>query len=278
MNCSRCQAPLEEGARFCRNCGLPVPAADYAAPVASNPASGQPLSQPYAPTQPFTPASPAMPAAPLPYTQPVGGAAPVNQQFGQNQPGQFVQQAPAGPVKRKRHRLRGTIITLLVLIVLVVGGWFVVARPILHNYAQGQIDQVVTSNINSIVPVPINSLVATEQTIDNLIVLNSSSGPVTNAAVHISPPVFASDGTYTGGMQLDFNIFGFPCSVIAIPKASNGFIVVTHLQVNGVIAWVMSAQELTDDLNSHLHAVNGRLLRSISSVTLKTGEIDVTLA
>jgi hypothetical protein len=252
--------------------------------VASNPAFDQPFQQSnpppsYAPTQPVSPVPPASPpASPLPYTQPVGSAGPVNRQFAQSQPGQFIQQAQAGPIKRRRHRLRGTIITLLALIVLVVGGWFVVARPILHSYAQSQIDQVITSDINSIVPVPINSLSASETQINNLIVLNSSSGPVTNAVIHITPPVFASDGTYTGGVQLTFNVYGFACSITAIPQASNGFIVVTHLQVSGIIAWIMSSQELTDDLNSQLHAVNGRLLRAISSVTLKNHEIDITLA
>lgn len=170
-------------------------------------------------------------------------------------------------------------ITLIVLVVLVVGGWFLVARPILHSYAQSQIDQVITSDINQILPVPpvVNTLTASQNLINNLIVLTSTAGPVQGEVVHISPPVFASDGTYSGGVQLTFQVYGFPCSVTAIPQASNGNMVVTHLQVSGIIAWVMSADELTTDLNTHLQDVVTHLGRSISNVTINNQEIDITL-
>jgi hypothetical protein len=166
--------------------------------------------------------------------------------------------------------MKRILIFLLVLIVLVVGGWFLVARPILHNYAQGQLDQVLSSATSQVVPVPpvLNSLTATETQLDNLIVLNSSpSSPITNAVAHISP----------GGIQLTFNLHGFPCSVSAVPQASNGGLIVTHVQVSGIIALVMSADELTTDLNSHLHEVSSRMHRTITSVTLKNQEIDIAL-
>jgi hypothetical protein len=184
------------------------------------------------------------------------------------------------PRVRRRRWPRRTFISLLVLIVLVVGGWFLVARPILHSYAQGQLDQVLSSATSQVVPVPppINSLTGTETQIDNLIVLNSSpSDPVTNAVVHIAPAVFASDGSYTGGVLLTFNLYGFPCSVSAIPQASNGGIIVTHVQVSGILSWIMSADELTADLNSHLHDVGSRLQRTITGVTLRDREIDIAL-
>lgn len=171
---------------------------------------------------------------------------------------------------RRRRWPRRTLISLLVLIVLVVGGWFLIARPMLHAYAQGQLDQILSSATSEVLPVPppINALAATETQLDNLIVLNSSpSSPITNAAAHISP----------GGVLLTFNLYGFSCSVSAIPQASNGGIIVTHVQVSGIIALVMSADELTADLNSHLHDVTSNLHRTITDVTLKNGEIDIAL-
>ena len=284
MNCSRCNAPLIEGARFCRNCGLPVQpaltgAADYQASAAPSPAYGQPYSSPsqgnvpsYAPTQPVSPVSP----------QPSAGAIPENPQYIQNQAGQFAQQEkqPGSSRRRRRWPLR-VAITLIVLVVLVVGGWFLVARPIIHSYAQNQLDQVIIGDVNQILPVPppISSLTASETVINNLIVLDSSpSDPVQGEVIHISPPVFATDGSYSGGVQLTFQLDGFPCSVTVIPQASNGNIIVTHLQVTGIISWVMSADELTADLNAQLQAVNGHLLRSISQVTINNQNIDITLA
>ncbi len=312
MNCSRCNAPLIEGARFCRNCGLPVQpalssASDYQAGAASSPAHGPPYSPqsqgnvpPYAPTQPVSP---------MPYPQPTAGAfsrpqyvqgqpgqlaqpaqptqaAPPIQQFGQEQqgqPGQYAQGQfvkPGRGARKRRWPLR-VAIALAVLVVLVVGGWFLVARPIIHSYAQSQLDQIITSDVNQILPVPppVGSLTASQTVINNLIVLTSSpSNPVQGEVINISPPIFASDGSYSGGVQLNFQLDGFPCSVTTIPQASNGNIIVTHLQVTGIISWVMSADELTADLNAHLQDVNSHLLRSISNVTIGDQQIDITLA
>lgn len=222
---------------------------------------------PYAPTQPV---------APAPYTQPAASNTPA-----QGQPGQFAYNESSAPLApRKRRWPRRTLISLLVIVVLVVGGWFVVARPILHSYAQSQIDQEISSDLDNVLPVPppIDTIPAHEAQINNLIVLNTSSGgPVQNGVVHISPPTFASDGSYTGGVQFTFTLYGFACSITAIPQASNGDIIVTHMQVSGIIGLIMSADELTSDLNTQLQAVKSHLLRSISSVTLKSGEIDIGL-
>jgi hypothetical protein len=205
----------------------------------------------------------------------------------QAQPGQYIQGqvAPSGtrPASgaRKRRWPKRVAISLVLLVVLIVGGWFLAARPILHAYAQSQLDQVITSNEGLILPVPplISVLPpASEAMIDALIAQNASSSPLQNAVVHIAPPVFASDGSYTGGVQLTFQLYGFPCSVTAIPQASNGELVVTHLQVSGIISWVVSADELTADLNSQFQEITVRLQRSISAVTINNGEIEITLA
>jgi hypothetical protein len=214
--------------------------------------------------------------------QPTQQAQPFQQ--GQHvQAGQFERQGkPFAPVARKRRWPLRLAITLIVLVVLVVGGWFLVARPIIHSYAQSQLDQVITSQVDLIPPAPplVNSLPPVSETLlNNLIVLNSSSGsPVQSPVIHISPPVFASDGSYSGGVQFTFQLDGFPCSVTAIPQASNGNIILTHMQISGIISWVISPDELTSDLNTHLQDIGGHLGRSISSVTINNQEIDITLA
>ncbi len=172
------------------------------------------------------------------------------------------------------------LIILGILVVLIVGGWFLVARPILHNYAQDQLNQQLTNSLDLILPAPpvIGSLRATQTMVNNLLVLNHApSDPVQNAVSHISPPVIASDGSYTGGVQLSFTLYGFSCSIAGIPVASNGNLVVTHVQVSGILSWIMSSDELTTLLNSRLQEVSARLQRPITAVTIKNQEIDITL-
>lgn len=172
------------------------------------------------------------------------------------------------------------LIILGILVALIVGGWFLAARPILHNYAQDQLNQQLTNSLDLILPAPpvIGSLRATQTMVNNLLVLNHApSDPVQNAVSRISPPVIAGDGSYTGGVQLSFTLYGFSCSITGIPVASNGNLVVTHLQVSGILSWIMSSDELTTLLNSRLQEVSARLHRPITAVTIKNQEIDITL-
>jgi hypothetical protein len=181
---------------------------------------------------------------------------------------------------RKRRWPIWVLIALGILVAVIVGGWFLVARPILHNYAQDQINTELTNSINLILPVPpvVGSLKASETLVNNLIALNHSpSDPVQNAVARISPPVFAGDGSYTGGVQLSFSLYGFSCSVSAIPAASNGNITMTHVQVSGILSWIMSPDELTTLLNTRLQQVTTHLNRTISAVTIQNQELDITL-
>lgn len=324
MNCSRCNTPLEEGARFCRICGLPVP---VSAPVNPNPFTPQPQqvwqaappnqwqspqppqqpqpiyqpqqqsqpsyqpSQPPQPYQTFQPTQQAQPPQQY-YQQAPAPLTPANTPQGWIEPGQFAQplhveqpkqpvpNLSQSPVPRKRRWPKRTLITLLVLVVLLVGGWFLALRPVLHAFAQSQLDQTINNSAAQIIPVPppINSLPVSESMINNLIAANeSSSNPVQNAVIHIATPVFASDGSYTGGIQLNFQVYGFSCSVTAILQASNGGMIVSHLQISGIISWIMSSSELTASLNAHLHDIVGQLGRTITGVTIKNQEIDLAL-
>ena len=131
----------------------------------------------------------------------------------------------ATPAQRKRKWPLRLLITLIILIVLLVAGWIFAGRPILHSVAQNQFDQLIGSQINLLVPLPpsiASSLAVTETGLNNLITLNHApSDPVQNAVAHITP----------GGVELDFQLFGFACSIKGVPIASNGQVVMTQVQI-----------------------------------------------
>ncbi len=299
MNCQRCNAPLMEDARFCRICGLPVSTSapnnvvDY--PAQANPTlEGSPTVATRweeVPPESFQSAQPAQwqppyvqySAPPVQPTQPSPQPQWMPQNAQQplvNSPGNFQGSGVQQPTRRKGRAWRRIVITLLVLVVLVVGGWFLVARPILHGIAESQINQVASSGINQILPFPpfvrTPSIAVTETGLNNLIVFNHApSDPVQNAVVHITQPGIASDGSSTGGVRFDFQLYGFACSITGIPMASNGDIVMTHVQVQGILWWVMSPDEMTSIFNSRFHDAIVRLQRQVTSVTTKNQEIDI---
>jgi hypothetical protein len=288
MNCLQCHAPLEDQARFCRKCGNPVSIGSPIMPSANDnsPTIPTPMPQPqYAPQaqSPLTlPASPQWNQAPQPVA-PQPQAQWMSQ--GQPMPPQYMPPAASQPgsasTRRKRKWPLRLLITLIILVVLLTGGWFFVGRPILHSVAQNQFDQLLASQINTILPLPIavTSLQITEGQLNNLITFNHApSDPVQNAVAHVAPPLVASDGSYTGGVELDFQLFGFACSIKGIPVASNGQIVMTQVQVGGILSLVMSSDEMTTLLNGHLHDAFANLHRQVTSITLKNQEVDVLLS
>jgi hypothetical protein len=176
--------------------------------------------------------------------------------------------APARP-RRRGGCLPKILITLVILVILVAGGWFIGLRPYLHSLAQNQINQELSNSIDQIIPVPpvINTFVVTETAINNLFVLNHApSDPVQNMHLTITP----------GNLQLDFQAYGFSCSVSGILTASNGKPVVNNVAIQGVAGLIMSPDELTTILNNRLSDAQVRLHRSITSITLKEHEIDLT--
>ena len=197
MNCTRCNTPLVAGARFCRNCGLPISTVD------SQPASGdieqgnqqvigdspaaqlpswqvqQPAQmQPYSTPQIY---QPTVAVSSNPGSMPSLGAQPVS---------------PALPTRRRKNRLMRVLlillVALLILLLVLVGGWFVVLRPSLHGVAQNEVDGVFTSATNLINPLAVaviatshRPVIITETDANNFIASNSSqSYPIQQ--VHLS--------------------------------------------------------------------------------------------
>ncbi len=308
MNCLQCNAPLEDQARFCRNCGSPVAInSPMLSPTSENPPTvptpvqqsyyapqeqwQSPMTLPAAPER--NPAAQAGPATPPSQYAPQGQWMPQAQSVPpQNippvaaQPGSMQSMGtPPGaavPVRRKRRWPLRLLITLIILIVLLAGGWIFVGRPILHSVAQNQFDQLIGRQINLLVPLPpsvTSSLTLTENELNNLITLNHApSDPVQNVVAHVAPAVVASDGSYTGGVELNFQLFGFACSVKGIPIASNGQVVMTQVQVSGIVSLIMSPDEMTTLLNGHLHDAFTRLHREVTNVVLKNQELDIQLS
>jgi zinc-ribbon domain len=302
MNCTRCGAPLETNARFCRNCGQPVPA-NAPGNVAPSPGQpNQPMSpqehvsesaptnpveswqeppaqptlypQPqtpyYQPTQPVL--QPIRPATPLPGTMPSDGQGTLS--GGQVMPPRALATAEKTPRRRRRGRLLGCLLTLLVLAMVIGVGWVFALRPFLHSLAQAQIDQALTTAVNQMPPaatqLPPGIVHVQENAIHNLIVLNSSpSDPVQSTQVHITP----------GLMRLDFQVYGLPCAVTGVPQVvgspPNGRLVISNVTVAGIIALIMSPDEMTSLVNKHLADAQARFEHPIIQVSLKDHELDL---
>jgi hypothetical protein len=288
MNCARCNASLPPEARFCPVCGLVIAVDASKATIVDSAQANQPAKE-VAPTSPWQVQQPTQPA-PLqqPYISP--------QRMPQNQaaPSQAYQPAvavspatlrsagarPSSPPlpQRRGKRLLTRVLLILALVLLVlVAGWFVGLRPYLHGLAQSQIDGVLSSAVDQIPPAQLalippgqRSVPVTETAINNLIMLNTThvpSDPVQQMHITITP----------AGLRLDFQVYGFACTVTGVPEALNGQLVITNVTVGGLVALVMSPDELTATLNAHLHDAVTKLNRNVTRVTLKNREIDIEL-
>jgi hypothetical protein len=283
MNCARCNASLPPEARFCPVCGLVIAVDASKATIVDSAQANQPAKE-VAPTSPWQVQQPTQPA-PLqqPYRSP--------QRMPQNQaaPSQAYQPAvavspatlrsagarPSSPPlpQRRGKRLLTRVLLILALVLLVlVAGWFVGLRPYLHGLAQSQIDGVLSSAVDQIPPAQLalippgqRSVPVTETAINNLITLNTAS--VQQMHITITP----------AGLRLDFQVYGFACTVTGVPEALNGQLVITNVTVGGVVALIMSPDELTATLNAHLHDAVTKLNRNVTRVTLKNHEIDIEL-
>jgi hypothetical protein len=307
MNCVRCNAPLVSEARFCRNCGLPVaPAAPppiianlaqanqpvledspTVVPQSNAPVGGArsfvPQDKFTAPEQPqFIAPAPTQPASlqsqhdapqlnsPQPY-QPTVAVSPGSLPSTGTWPS-----SPAPPKRRRKNRLVRSLLLLAVVLLVLAAGWFFGLRPYLHGLAQNQIDGVLSNTLDQINP-PVDtalippvgvSIPVSETALNNLIVLNTApSDPVQQMHVTITP----------AGLRVDFQAYGFPCTVTGVPQAANGQLVITNVTVQGIVSLIMSPDELTSTLNTHLSEASAKLHNNISGVLLKDHEVDVQL-
>jgi hypothetical protein len=253
-----------------------APQQQWATPQYAQPTQAVPPSAPQwgQPTQGAPPSSPwrgqqinaVPPSAPQSYPSPMimSPSAGTMQSAG-GQPA-----TPPAKARRGRGCLATLLITLVVLVALVLGGWFIGLRPYLHSLVQNQIDQELSNSVNQIIPIPpvINNVTVTETMLNNLFVLNHSpSDPVQNMHITITP----------AGLQLDFQAYGFSNTITGDLTTSNGVPMVTNVGIQGILGLIMSPDELTTILNTHLSDAQARLHRSITSITLQEHTIEFNL-
>jgi hypothetical protein len=172
------------------------------------------------------------------------------------------------------------VISLVVLIAILAGAWFLGVRPYLHNLAQEQLTEALSGPENQIllsmlavppgVPLPAAlKVIHGSETSMNSYLSDHSSDQVQNLHMTITP----------AGMSLSFTVYGQNCVVSAQPFVdSNQQLQVKNVQVQGALALIMSNDELTSALNSNLQNFSTQMTHKITEITLLDHEIDVQLS
>jgi hypothetical protein len=272
MNCTNCNTPLDAQARFCPKCGAPAtqaPAVPWKA--APNPA---PFYQPISSAEPPTILPTQHRQQPPPQQQLVLPATPRNQAPGYSPaqtPQTFLAQAKTPRKQRGGCLMRGLII-LVILVILVAGGWYFGVRPYLNGIAQTKLNSILTQAVNNIPAqvtlLPAGQVKIPEGALNNLLVLESSpSDIVQNPHLSIT----------TSNMQFTFQVYGMTSTATGVPQVSNGHLVVTNVTINGIAGLILSPDELMTIVNQHLADAQSRINHSITAVQLKNQELDLTL-
>jgi len=174
--------------------------------------------------------------------------------------------------RRQRGGCTLGCLTVLVLLLLLVAGWFFVARPFLHDLAVTQLDHAMSSAVNQIPPLesrllpPI--LMVNENTLTNMLVLNTApSDPVQHPMMKISQ----------NGVRFEFQLYSFNCAITMLPQAQTGHLMATNVTVEGVVGLILSADDIQTLLNKYLANAQARIQHTVQRVQLKDHEMDLTL-
>ena len=259
MNCTTCNMPLEPNARFCRNCGTPVSVAATNNPGA-NPAP------PYRSTDMNE--SPTLLARPH-IRQPPQQQVPPQPQ---STPANFSNVQDGRPRRRRGGCLIRSLITFIVLLVLIVGGWFFGLQPYLNKMAHTKLDETLTDAVNNIPPeisqLPAGPVPLSEQVLNNLLVLASAPNDIVkNPQIHIT----------STQARMEFQVYGFPCAVTGVPQVNSGHLTLTNVNIEGIAALILSPDEITTLVNQHLADAQTKINHPIESVQLKDHEVDLVL-
>ena len=179
------------------------------------------------------------------------------------------------PIRRRKTSLTRVLVSRTLMALVLVAGWFVGLRPYLHELVQKEIDGVLSNAVDQIDRVPILSISPgplsiplAEMTINNLLVLYSApSDPVQHMKMQITPRT----------LRVDFQVYGFACDITLVPAVSGGQLIVGHVTVEGIVALIMSSDEITSIVNAHLRDARAKLRRNVVGVILKNHEMDLVL-
>lgn len=177
--------------------------------------------------------------------------------------------------QKKRHGLISCSVWALVILALLLIGltisWFSVIRPSIHTIAERKLNAALDRAEGNIPPpllflpgmvVPIH-----EQTLTGILVRNLElPSPIKNPVTHIT----------SSNVRTDFQLYGFPCSITLVPQVTNGHLVVSNVNIGGIISLVMSPDEITTLLDKHLTHAQELFQHSVTNVQLKDQEMDLT--
>jgi hypothetical protein len=279
VNCPRCQAPADPGARICLHCGA-ILKDGGTAPTQSvrdgtligGASQQQPIVLPAWPEPgPAINVRSEVPTVVGRVVRP--GAAPA----GMGSPTAGAVQQLASTAERPRRRrgwcLPGCLVTLLVLLVLLVSSWFFLARPMLNAMARQQINNALEDAVQQIDPgraalLPGGPFILSETLLNNFLTLaHSPASPLQNAHFTITP----------SAIILDFTLYGFGCSISAVPQADNGQLSVRDLHTQGIISLILSDDDIQTLVNQHLAEAQQHLHHAILAVTLREHEVDLLI-
>ncbi|MDQ2907412.1 MAG: zinc ribbon domain-containing protein [Chloroflexota bacterium] len=184
---------------------------------------------------------------------------------------------PEQPRRRERRGgggfARGCLVFVVILLVLGVLGWVFALRPYLNNIAKTQLDQSLASAVQQIDPartaqLPQGPVSISDTLLNNLLTLtHAPSSPIQNTQMTITASV----------MTLTFTLYGSACTITGVPQSNNGQLVMTNMQISGLLSWIMSNDDLTQIVNKNLATAQQRLRHSITSVLLKDHEVDLVI-
>lgn len=178
----------------------------------------------------------------------------------------------AKPHRGRRIFLR-LLFTLIVLLAILAGAWFLGVRPYLHNIAQTQLDQAFSevetqvSVLQLALPPGSQVLHISEASINDYLKAHQP-GQLQNLHMTVLPD----------GLQLDLEAYGFSSTILAVPIASKNLLQVENVRIQGVLGLVMSSDELTPSLNSHLQNISNQSHRKVQKVTLQSHQMDVQIS
>ena len=191
------------------------------------------------------------------------------------QPGNLHSAATALPAPTRKRRSAGRVwarvlLILVLLLAILSAAWFLGVRPYVHNLAQTELDQALSAPESQLqlamlaLPSGPQEIRASENAM-NTYLSSHNNDQIQNLHMTILPT----------GMSLSFTAYGQDCSITALPIVTNGLIQVTNVQVQGVLALIMSSDELTSELNDNLQTFSNGMTHKIAKLTLLDQEIQV---
>lgn len=178
--------------------------------------------------------------------------------------------------RRKRHKLNSGCLTwaFAILALLLLGlslSWFLVIGPSIHTIAKTELNLSLNRAEANIHPpllfipgivIPISENTITETIRNNL----SSSDPIKNPVIHIT----AND------IYMNFQLYGFPCIITAVPQVTHGHLGVNKVSIEGIIKFIISPDDITTLLDTHLTHAQELFQHSVTNVQLQNQEMDLT--